>query len=34
MCGLAGVVHFDGSPVDTAVLSRMGAALCHRGPDA
>jgi asparagine synthase (glutamine-hydrolysing) len=34
MCGLAGVVHFDGSPVDTAVLQRMGAALCHRGPDA
>ena len=34
MCGLAGVVHLDGSPVESAVLQRMGAALCHRGPDA
>jgi asparagine synthase (glutamine-hydrolysing) len=34
MCGLAGVLHLDGSPVDTAVLHRMGEALCHRGPDA
>jgi asparagine synthase (glutamine-hydrolysing) len=34
MCGLAGVLHLDGSPVETAVLHRMGAALRHRGPDA
>ncbi len=34
MCGLAGVLHFDGSPVDPAVLHRMGASLSHRGPDA
>ena len=34
MCGLAGVLHFDGSPVGEAVLHRMGTALCHRGPDA
>jgi asparagine synthase (glutamine-hydrolysing) len=34
MCGLGGVVHFDGSPVGEAVLHLMGSALCHRGPDA
>jgi asparagine synthase (glutamine-hydrolysing) len=34
LCGLAGVLHFDGSPVEPAVLHRMGASLCHRGPDA
>ncbi|PYQ44266.1 MAG: asparagine synthetase B, partial [Acidobacteria bacterium] len=34
MCGLAGVLHFDGSPVEPAVLHRMGASLRHRGPDA
>ena len=34
MCGLAGVVHFDGAPVAASVLQAMGAALCHRGPDA
>jgi asparagine synthase (glutamine-hydrolysing) len=34
MCGLAGVLHFDGSPVEPAVLHRMGASLSHRGPDA
>jgi asparagine synthase (glutamine-hydrolysing) len=34
LCGLAGLLHFDGSPVDPAVLHRMGASLRHRGPDA
>jgi asparagine synthase (glutamine-hydrolysing) len=34
MCGIAGVLHFDGAPVEQAVLERMGAALRHRGPDA
>ncbi|HET8646287.1 MAG TPA: asparagine synthase (glutamine-hydrolyzing), partial [Vicinamibacteria bacterium] len=34
MCGIAGVLHFDGAPVDRALLARMGRALCHRGPDA
>jgi asparagine synthase (glutamine-hydrolysing) len=34
MCGLAGVVQFDGARVDEALLSRMGTSLCHRGPDA
>jgi asparagine synthase (glutamine-hydrolysing) len=34
MCGLAGILTFDGSPVEADVLRRMGATLCHRGPDA
>jgi asparagine synthase (glutamine-hydrolysing) len=33
MCGIAGIVRLDGSPVDDAVLERMDAALHHRGPD-
>lgn len=33
MCGIAGVVSFDGAPVDTRLLSRMIGALRHRGPD-
>jgi asparagine synthase (glutamine-hydrolysing) len=33
MCGLAGLIHFDGRPVATAVLERMGTSLQHRGPD-
>lgn len=33
MCGIAGVVMRNGSPVDGAVLDRMQAALAHRGPD-
>ncbi len=34
MCGLAGIVHFDGSPVPRELLRRMADALRHRGPDA
>jgi asparagine synthase (glutamine-hydrolysing) len=34
VCGLAGILSFDGSPVDPGVLQRMGASLRHRGPDA
>jgi asparagine synthase (glutamine-hydrolysing) len=34
MCGLAGVVHRDGAPVDERQLRRMAASLAHRGPDA
>ncbi|HEU5323484.1 MAG TPA: asparagine synthetase B, partial [Methylomirabilota bacterium] len=34
MCGIAGLLHFDGAPVERDVLERMGAALAHRGPDA
>ena len=33
MCGIAGVVHFDGSPVPEGLVERMCAALRHRGPD-
>ena len=33
MCGIAGILRFDGGPVDRDVLGRMGAALRHRGPD-
>lgn len=33
MCGIAGLVHFDGHPVDQHVLRRMTQALVHRGPD-
>ena len=33
MCGIAGVVGLDGHPVGSHVLSRMTAALAHRGPD-
>ena len=34
MCGLAGIVTYDGAPVEHAVLRRMAATLRHRGPDA
>lgn len=33
MCGIAGLLHRDGRPVDRAVLAAMTAALAHRGPD-
>lgn len=33
MCAIAGLVRFDGAPVDVAVLSRMEHAQRHRGPD-
>ncbi len=33
MCGIAGIVRFDGAPVDPAVLSAMAAQMVHRGPD-
>src|SRR3954468_5960389 len=33
MCGIAGQIRSDGSPVDRALLERMCAALEHRGPD-
>lgn len=34
MCGLAGILTFDGAPVERSTLARMAAALRHRGPDA
>lgn len=33
MCGIAGILNFDRSPVDERVLERMTTALAHRGPD-
>jgi asparagine synthase (glutamine-hydrolysing) len=33
MCGIAGLMTRDGSPVDAGLLRRMAAALAHRGPD-
>ncbi|NBO17830.1 MAG: asparagine synthase (glutamine-hydrolyzing) [Proteobacteria bacterium] len=33
MCGFAGLYQTGGKPVDTSVLTRMGAILRHRGPD-
>jgi asparagine synthase (glutamine-hydrolysing) len=33
MCGIAGVLTFDGRPVDAEVLAAMTLALRHRGPD-
>jgi asparagine synthase (glutamine-hydrolysing) len=33
MCGIAGIVRFDGGPVAPELLSRMAGALAHRGPD-
>ena len=34
MCGIAGMLRFDGRPVESAVLDRMTDVLSHRGPDA
>ncbi len=33
MCGIAGILSFDGEPVETARLDRMIARVGHRGPD-
>src|SRR5439155_10217968 len=33
MCGIAGIVSFDGGPVDRGSIERMVEALAHRGPD-
>lgn len=34
MCGLAGILTFDGARMDSGLLDRMGSTLRHRGPDA
>src|SRR5206468_3418124 len=34
MCGIAGIMSFDGQPVSSEELGSMCAALYHRGPDA
>ncbi len=33
MCGLTGIVNFDGQPVARPVIEYMNAAIAHRGPD-
>ncbi len=33
MCGICGIVHVDGAPVDPLLLEAMTATLVHRGPD-
>ena len=33
MCGIAGIVHLDGKPVDADHVQRMTDAMAHRGPD-
>lgn len=33
MCGIVGVVTFDGAPIDQGVIRQMAAALTHRGPE-
>lgn len=33
MCGIAGLLEFDGRPVSPAILERMTNAVAHRGPD-
>jgi asparagine synthase (glutamine-hydrolysing) len=33
MCGLSGIIHLDGSPIDSDALRRMTGAIAHRGPD-
>ena len=34
MCGITGILHLDGKPVDSSVLKAMADTLSHRGPDA
>lgn len=33
MCGIAGIIGFNGNQIDSSVLDRMTDALAHRGPD-
>lgn len=33
MCGIAGVINFNGEPVSPAILRKMTDAIAHRGPD-
>lgn len=33
MCGIAGIINWDGSKVDPQILQKMAAVLAHRGPD-
>lgn len=33
MCGIAGILHFNGQPASPVILKRMTDAIAHRGPD-
>lgn len=33
MCGIAGILNFDGTPVQSEILKRMTDSISHRGPD-
>ena len=33
MSGIAGMVHFDGAPMERGLVEKMGASMAHRGPD-
>jgi asparagine synthase (glutamine-hydrolysing) len=33
MCGITGIVNFDGAPVEASTIQRMTRILAHRGPD-
>ena len=33
MSGIAGIIHFDGAPVEPGLIETMTAAMHHRGPD-
>jgi len=33
MCGIIGILQFDGRPIERELLERMAATLAHRGPE-
>ena len=33
MSGIAGIIHFDGAPIEPGQIEKMTAAMAHRGPD-
>ncbi|MDG4598251.1 MAG: asparagine synthase-related protein, partial [Candidatus Contendobacter sp.] len=33
MSGIAGIIHFDGQPVEPGLIEKMTSAMAHRGPD-
>lgn len=33
MSGIAGIIHFDGKPVEPGLIQKMTSAMAHRGPD-
>jgi asparagine synthase (glutamine-hydrolysing) len=33
MSGIAGIIHFDGAPIEPGLIEKMTSAMAHRGPD-